>query len=48
MNKMLLRLLPAFLAIAVLTGCREDEVVMPAEYETIPDTPAPGTSLQGM
>ena len=48
MNRMLLRLLPAFLAIAVLTGCREDEVVMPAEYETIPDTPAPGTSLQGM
>lgn len=48
MNKMLLRLLPAFLAIAVLTGCREDEVVMPAEYETIPDTPAPDTSLQGM
>ncbi len=51
MNRTLLRIfpvLPALVSVAVLTGCREDEVVMPAEYETIPDTPAPDTSLQGM
>lgn len=30
-----------------ITGCREDELVVPTEYDIIPDTPQPGTSVRG-
>lgn len=28
-------------------GCREDELVVPTEYDIIPELPAPGTSIRG-
>lgn len=30
-----------------ITGCREDELVVPTEYDIIPETPRPGTSIRG-
>lgn len=30
-----------------ITGCREDELVVPTEYDIIPDAPQPGTSVRG-
>jgi len=32
----------------VPAGCREDELVVPTEYEVIPDAPSPGTSIRGL
>lgn len=29
------------------TGCREDELVVPTEYEIVPDTPREGTNIRG-
>ncbi len=29
------------------TGCREDELVVPAEYDPVQETPAPGTKVRG-
>lgn len=29
------------------TGCREDELVVPTEYEIVPDTPRAGTNIRG-
>lgn len=40
-------LLPMLLVAAALAGCREDEVVVPAEYEPIPDAPAADTDIRG-
>ena len=40
-------LLPILLVAAALAGCREDEVVVPAEYEPIPDAPAADTDIRG-
>lgn len=40
-------LLPMSLVAAALAGCREDEVVVPAEYEPIPDAPAADTDIRG-
>lgn len=40
-------LLPMLLVAAALAGCREDEVVAPAEYEPIPDAPAADTDIRG-
>ncbi len=40
-------LLPMSLVAAALAGCREDEVVAPAEYEPIPDAPAADTDIRG-
>lgn len=40
-------LLPMLLFAAALAGCREDEVVVPAEYEPIPDAPATDTDIRG-
>ena len=40
-------LLPMLLVAAALAGCREDEVVVPAEYEPIPDAPATDTDIRG-
>lgn len=40
-------LLPMLLVAASLAGCREDEVVVPAEYEPIPDAPAADTDIRG-
>lgn len=40
-------LLPMLLFAAALAGCREDEVVVPAEYEPIPDAPAADTDIRG-
>ena len=40
-------LLPILLVAAALAGCREDEVVVPAEYEPIPDAPATDTDIRG-
>lgn len=36
--------LPVLLAI---TSCREDELVVPTEYDIIPETPAPDTKIRG-
>ncbi len=41
-------LLPMLLVAAALAGCREDEVVVPAEYEPIPDAPAADTDIRGL
>lgn len=30
-----------------VTGCREDELVVPTEYDIMPETPMPDTSIQG-
>ena len=40
-------LLPMLLVAAAIAGCREDEVVVPAEYEPIPDAPAADTDIRG-
>lgn len=40
-------LLPILLVAAALAGCREDEVVVPPEYEPIPDAPAADTDIRG-
>lgn len=40
-------LLPMLLFAAALAGCREDEVVVPAEYEPIPDALAADTDIRG-
>ena len=40
-------LLPMLLVAAALAGCREDEVVVQAEYEPIPDAPAADTDIRG-
>lgn len=40
-------LLPMLLFAAALAGCREDEVVVPAEYEPIPDAPTADTDIRG-
>ena len=40
-------LLPMLLVAAALAGCRENEVVVPAEYEPIPDAPAADTDIRG-
>lgn len=29
------------------TSCREDELVVPTEYDIVPETPAPGTAVRG-
>lgn len=42
--KKLLYFLPLLLCV---TGCREDELVVPTEYEVIPDTPSPDTAIRG-
>ncbi len=34
--------------LTVATGCREDELVVPTEYDIIPDTPSPGTRIRGL
>lgn len=31
----------------VITSCREDELVVPTEYDIIPDTPAPDSRIRG-
>ena len=36
--------LPFLLAIS---SCREDELVVPTEYDIIPETPAPNTDIRG-
>lgn len=32
---------------AVLAGCRHDELVVPTEYDVIPETPAPDSKIRG-
>lgn len=32
----------------VITGCREDELVVPTEYEVIPETPYDGSAIRGL
>ena len=48
MKTSITRLLLILLACTALAGCREDEVVMPAENETVPDIADPDTQIQGM
>ena len=36
------------MAVALLTACRKDEVIIPAEYEIIHDTPWPGSKVSGL
>lgn len=33
--------------LTLATGCREDELVVPTEYDIIPDTPAPDSEIRG-
>lgn len=46
--KVLPRLCCLTLAAALLTTCREDEVVVPTEYDLIPDHMQPGQQVTGM
>ncbi len=47
MNKIFLKY--CFLPILLCTtSCREDELVVPTEYDIIPETPAEGTSVRGL
>lgn len=39
-----LSILPLLL---VITGCREDELVVPTEYDIIPESPSPDTAIRG-
>lgn len=43
-NNIFLYFLPLLM---VTTGCREDELVVPTEYDIIPETPADGTAIRG-
>ena len=43
-NNIFLYFLPLLM---VATGCREDELVVPTEYDIIPETPADGTAIRG-
>lgn len=31
----------------IISGCREDELVVPTEYDIVPETPAPDTGVRG-
>lgn len=42
--KKLMYFLPLLLCV---TGCREDELVVPTEYDIIPETPSPDTAIRG-
>ena len=33
--------------LTLATGCREDELVVPTEYDIIPDAPAPDSEIRG-
>lgn len=43
-NKIFIYFLPLLLCV---TGCREDELVVPTEYDIIPETPSPDTAIRG-
>ena len=43
-NKIFIYFLPLLLCV---TGCREDELVVPTEYDIIPETPSSGTAIRG-
>ena len=43
-NKIFIYFLPLLLCV---TGCREDELVVPTEYDIIPETPSPDTTIRG-
>ena len=43
----LLLILISVCLVAAISACREDELVVPTEYEIIPDTPAPDTKVRG-
>lgn len=41
-------ILLALLAVVMFTACREDEVVVPTEYDIIPDDASPSSKIAGM
>lgn len=41
-------ILPVLSAALLLTGCREDEIVVPTEYDLLPVTQAEGSDIAGM
>ncbi len=41
-------ILLALLAVVMFTACREDEVVVPTEYDIIPDNVSPSSKIAGM
>lgn len=43
-NKIFIYFLPLLLCV---TGCREDELVVPTEYDIIPETPSSDTAIRG-
>ena len=43
-----LYLLLLLVSVAVITGCREDEMVIPAEYEPVNDPAAANTAIRGL
>lgn len=43
----LLLILISVCLVAAISACREDELVVPTEYEIIPDIPAPDTKVRG-
>ena len=47
LNNNIVKILYCLQLLLVATSCREDELVVPTEYDIIPETPAPGTNVRG-
>ncbi len=47
MKHFILIILSILPLLTVITGCREDELVVPSEYDIIPESPLPDTSIRG-
>lgn len=47
MKQIILIILSILPLLTVITGCREDELVVPSEYDVIPESPLPDTSIRG-
>ena len=47
MRNLIITILSILPLLPVITGCREDELVVPTEYDIIPELPSPDTSIRG-